>query len=68
VLGATLLRGNTIAHSPTTLSKAYLVPSQGRVVVNGIELSARDGVAFSGEPTIDIAALEDAELVLVETA
>jgi redox-sensitive bicupin YhaK (pirin superfamily) len=68
VLGATLLRGNTIAHSLTALTKAYLVPSQGRVVVNGIEISARDGVAFSGEPTIDIAALEDTELVLVETA
>jgi quercetin 2,3-dioxygenase len=68
VLGATLLRGNTIAHSLTTLSKAYLVPALGRIVVNGIEVSARDGVAFSGEPTIDITALEDAELVLVETA
>jgi len=68
VLGATLLRGDTIAHSLTTLSKAYLVPALGRIVVNGIEVSARDGVAFLGEPTIDITALEDAELVLVETA
>jgi len=68
VLGATLRRGKTITHSLTTLTKAYLVPSQGRVVVNGTEIEARDGMAFSAEPVIEITALEDAELVLVETA
>jgi quercetin 2,3-dioxygenase len=35
--------------------------------VNGIEIEARDGVAVSAESAIEIIALEDAELVLVET-
>jgi len=63
-----LRRGKAITHSLTTLTKAYLVLSQGRVVVNGTEIEAGDGMAFSAEPVIEITALEDAELVLVEAA
>jgi hypothetical protein len=48
--------------------KAYLVSARGRVTVNGIEIQSRDGAAISAEALIEITALEDAELVLVETA
>jgi quercetin 2,3-dioxygenase len=67
VLGATLRHGKAITHSLTRLTEAYLVPSLGRVAVNGREIKAGDGLAISAEPVIEIAALEDAELVLVET-
>ena len=43
-------------------------PTSGRVTVNGIEIQSRDGAAISAEAFIEITALEDAELVLVETA
>jgi redox-sensitive bicupin YhaK (pirin superfamily) len=67
VLGATLRQRQTIRYPMTTLNKAYLVPSHGRVAVNGHEIEARDGVAVCAESAIEIIALEDAELVLVET-
>jgi redox-sensitive bicupin YhaK (pirin superfamily) len=51
---------------------AYLVPARGRISVkagDGTELSAnaRDGVAIVDQEDIEITALEDAEIVLVET-
>ena len=68
VLGATLRYGNKIAHPLGTGRKAYLVLAHGRAVVNGIEVEARDGAAFLDESIIDATALENSELVLVETA
>ena len=47
---------------------AYLVPAIGAVEVNGVRLDARDGAAISGETTLRITALEDAEVVLVDSA
>ena len=38
----------------------------GRVRVNGIEAGPRDGVAITGESSLDIRAEDDAELVLVD--
>jgi redox-sensitive bicupin YhaK (pirin superfamily) len=46
----------------------YLVPATGRVEINGVTLEARDGAAISREKTIRVTALEDAELVLVDSA
>ncbi len=46
---------------------AYLVPADGLVNVNGVQVKARDGIALSGEPRVEILALEQSELVLVET-
>ncbi|MCA3425825.1 MAG: hypothetical protein INF34_03905, partial [Roseomonas sp.] len=36
--------------------------------VNGVEASARDGIAIRAENAITITASEDAELVMVEVA
>jgi len=36
--------------------------------VGGVEANARDGVAITGETAIEVTALEDAELVLVDAA
>lgn len=67
VLGATLKKGQSISLSLPADHLAYLVPAQGRVTINGLELNARNGAAIRNEATLDIQALEDAELVLVET-
>ncbi|NLB13346.1 MAG: hypothetical protein GX826_04910, partial [Gammaproteobacteria bacterium] len=46
----------------------YLVPAKGKVELDGVTLEARDGAAISQLDSFRITALEDAELVLVDTA
>ena len=65
VLGASILAGETIALDTDPKRHLYLVPS-GRVRINGVAAGARDGIAVTGESRIEIAAEEDAELVLVD--
>lgn len=67
VLGATLRAGDAIAHELPAGAKAYLVAAAGRFRVNGIEAHARDGVAIRDVLQLRIEAVEDSELVLVET-
>jgi len=45
----------------------YLVPTEGRVRVNGMESAARSGVLVTDEDAITIEVLETAEVVLVDT-
>ena len=69
VLGATVKAGETVEYRFSGADRVgYLVPALGKVVVNGIELAARDGAAIRDETTLRITALEDAELVLVDAA
>ena len=42
------------------------MPATGRIEVNGVLTNARDGLAISGEQHLQISALEDSEIVLVE--
>ena len=65
VLGATLGAGKTIELDVDPDRHLYLVPG-GVVRVNGIEANARDGVAITGETRLQIEAIEDSELVLVD--
>ncbi|MBB3764440.1 pirin family protein [Sphingomicrobium lutaoense] len=65
VYGATIVKGGTIEHAADPARHYYLVPS-GRIEVNGVEAGARDGVAIHGESAIQIHAMEDVELVLVD--
>jgi len=44
----------------------YLVPSTGTVVINGVRVQQGDGVAITREPTLELRALEDTELVVAE--
>jgi quercetin 2,3-dioxygenase len=44
------------------------VPAKGSVEVNGVALNARDGAAIREEPVVQVRALEDTELVLVDAA
>jgi quercetin 2,3-dioxygenase len=67
VLGATLPSGETIGYDLADGRYAYLVAAKGTIRVNGIEAEARDGLAIHGESTITIEALDDAELVMVDS-
>lgn len=69
VAGATLKAGETVEYRPANSSRhVYLVPSSGRVKLGGLTLNTRDGAAVTDETVIRIEALEDSELVLVDTA
>ncbi len=67
VLGATLKAGDTAEYELGPKRRGYLVPAVGSVEVNGVHLDARDGAAISEEKVLKVKALEDAEIVLVDT-
>jgi redox-sensitive bicupin YhaK (pirin superfamily) len=68
VVGATLKAGQTAEYPLGADRKAYLVPAMGVVEVNGTRVAARDGAAVRDEEVLRVTALEDAEIVLVDTA
>jgi quercetin 2,3-dioxygenase len=67
VAGATLKAGETAEYPLGAGRNAYLVPATGAIEVNGVKLNARDGAAIVEEAVLSIKALEDSEIVLVET-
>ena len=67
VSGATLKAGESIVHALDAGRHAYLVPSTGVVEVNGTRIETRDGAAIRDEQELRIRAIEDAELILVDT-
>lgn len=68
VAGALVRAGETVRYETAADRHLYLVPASGRVRIGTIEAEARDGVAITGETAIEITALEDSELVLVDAA
>jgi redox-sensitive bicupin YhaK (pirin superfamily) len=68
VLGATAEAGQRLAYRLAPTRYGYLVPARGRVMVNDQPVEERDGIAIAGEPGIIITAIDDAEIVLVDTA
>ncbi|MCR6661180.1 MAG: pirin family protein [Asticcacaulis sp.] len=73
LLGATLLKDQSESYTPVEAPEGqtrhlYLVVARGKVSVNGVELDERDGAAIKDEATLDIRALEDAEVVLLDAA
>ena len=66
VLAATLAAGARISHEVDPARHQYLVAPTGRIRVNGLEAQARDGIAITGETAIEVEAIDDAELVLVD--
>jgi hypothetical protein len=46
----------------------YLVPASGRVRIDDTEYGARDGIAVRGGGLLVIEAIEDTELVMVDSA
>ena len=68
VLGATLKAGETAEYAMAEGRYGYLVPARGSVEINGTRIDARDGAAIRDERVLRVTALDDAELVLVDTA
>ena len=67
VLAGTIPAGQTAEIALAADRKAYLTVAKGAVEVGGLRLDARDGAAISGGFTGLIKALDDAEIVMVET-
>lgn len=66
VLGATLLRGQSLDYEADDGRYLYAVAADGRLSVNGAPMETRDGVAIKDEPRVTFTALEDCEFVLVD--
>lgn len=67
VLGATIAAGETVEYDLAG-RKGYLVPATGKLEIEGQVAEARDGVAIADVDTLRVTAIEDAEVVLVDTA
>ncbi len=67
VSGATLKAGETTEYTFDGARFGYLVPATGVVEIDGVRIEARDGAAIRDVGTIRVTAIEDAELVLVDT-
>ena len=68
VLGATLKAGEEAQYEIGNTRLGYLVPARGAIEINGVKLDARDGAAIRNEAVLHVKALEDAEIVLVDSA
>ncbi len=66
VVGATLRAGETATYESAADRHLYLVPATGKVRIGEVEVNARDGAAITGLTRIEITAVEDSELVLVD--
>ncbi|MQQ99222.1 pirin family protein [Glaciimonas soli] len=66
VLGATISSGQSLDYQIGGSRYVYLVVARGTVLVNGLRLDARDGIAVKDVSKIIVAAIGDAEVVLVD--
>lgn len=67
VAAATVQAGDSVSYDLADGRHGYLVSAKGRIRVNGHDVDARDGVAMRDIGTITVEAVEDAELVLVDS-
>ena len=68
MVGATLKAGETASYPIGSDRQGYLVPASGAIEVNGVRVQARDGAAVKDVDTLEVTALEDSEIVLVDAA
>ena len=66
VLAAKLSAGERVSYAPDPARHLYLVAPTGRITVNGQPANPRDGIAVTGEDTLEIVAEDDAEIVMVD--
>ena len=66
VAAVTLDQGQSAVWKTSPGRHAYLVAPVGRITVNGVAASPRDGIAVTGEEEIVVEAQERAEVVLVD--
>jgi hypothetical protein len=65
---ATLEAGQNAEYRIAAGRKVYLVPASGKVEVNAVVAAAGDGVAIRDERLLQLSALQDSEIVLVDVA
>jgi redox-sensitive bicupin YhaK (pirin superfamily) len=68
VSGATIKAGQTTTYQLGAGRRAYLVPAEGAVEVDGVRIDTRDGAAIKDVDSFSVTALSDAEVVLVDSA
>jgi redox-sensitive bicupin YhaK (pirin superfamily) len=61
-----LRAGESVRHELGPACRAYLVVASGRIEVNGEPVGPLDGVAITKVAAVQISALEDSELVMVD--
>ncbi|WP_326523409.1 pirin family protein [Sphingomonas sp.] len=67
VAGATLAAGESLTYAIGEGRHVYLVPATGALDIDGQRFDARDGAALTGGQTVTITAIDDAEIVLVDS-
>ena len=67
LLGGTIKAGESVTYESAQGRHLYLVPATGRIEIDGQLFEARDGAAIIGGSPFTITALEDAEIVLVDS-
>ncbi len=67
LLAATVKAGETISYTLGAGRHGYLVPATGVIEIDGERIAARDGAAISGGQTFTITAIEESEIVLVDS-
>jgi redox-sensitive bicupin YhaK (pirin superfamily) len=68
VYASVLDKDNSISHKPDAGRGQWIQLATGELLVNGEQMRAGDGLAISGEPEIDVTALDDAEFLLFDMA
>lgn len=66
ILATKLTAGQSAIHQTLGDRHQYLVATGGRIKVNGVQANPQDGIAITGEATITVEAVDDAEVVLVD--
>jgi redox-sensitive bicupin YhaK (pirin superfamily) len=61
-----LAPGDAAVHQLAPRRRAWVQVARGAVTLNGIALAAGDGAAIEDEPAINLAAVEDAEVLLFD--
>ncbi|MEO0061615.1 MAG: hypothetical protein RLZZ08_175 [Pseudomonadota bacterium] len=68
VVAATVKAGDVLTYPLGRDRKAYLVPATGAVRIGDVTVNTRDGAAISDVDVLELTALEDSEVVLVDAA
>ncbi len=66
LLAATLQAGQQVVHEMPQGRAAYVVPARGDLMLNGTAISERAGVAVTEESALEIVAVGEVEVVIVD--
>ncbi|MDF2639851.1 MAG: pirin [Novosphingobium lindaniclasticum] len=68
IVAATLKAGESADYPIGRDRKAYLVPATGAILIDDVQVNARDGAAIKDVDVIRVTAIEDSEIVMVDAA